>query len=659
MGRRKIEIKAIKDDRNRSVTFLKRKHGLFKKAHELSVLCSVDVAVIVFGQNKKLYEYSSGDINQTLARYQYFGVPHEHKGPNDFADKGGGDDDEDDDDNIPSDQPDNPSPPHHGVVPQHPGLPAQPNFQQVRHGTPSASPPVPNGMYQHRMGTPPQPGSRPASRTHVRRQSSNLVPENHPRAQASQSMGPSRGGYPPYPSNNAFYHQQQAAHHGMHPPHPQGTPPMSQHHYTHPPGPQHQMQHLYLQEQQQQQQQQQQQRRAMPANMAVHGQQEQNPQHLQTPRGPSRPFQSPPPPGTQGATQGHVRAQGPYAPPRQPQPDQRQMMANQQWDQRQQQEAAYRGMNRRRDSVSRRSESIDVESSVRKQSDGGHQQQPQAQRYGGPSALPSPKPPPRNSSTSGTPSMASPGRVNSVASDAKRPRLTVQIPGEGSDDNEATADGESSSTSNNNKTSQRGGAGDSTSKTSAATPARAGATESSHSSGIVLPAPSPRSASAGAILSAGATGPTNPFARPNLPAKQNSSTSIPGVGGPTSNNTGGITSGSNNTSSNSGPDSSRDNIASPMSALPSRVMGGDGNYMSSPSSMFPELGWGSHGGSNNLASPAIYQPTPVATHGPSWRDPAPPPTSDTKVGGGEAGEKRKEIDGEGSGSQVSHKRARP
>ncbi|KKY16920.1 putative srf-type transcription factor [Diplodia seriata] len=71
MGRRKIEIKAIKDDRNRSVTFLKRKGGLFKKAHELSVLCSVDVAVIIFGHNKKLYEFSSGDIHETIGRYQY------------------------------------------------------------------------------------------------------------------------------------------------------------------------------------------------------------------------------------------------------------------------------------------------------------------------------------------------------------------------------------------------------------------------------------------------------------------------------------------------------------------------------------------------------------------------------------------------------------
>jgi MADS-box transcription factor len=52
-------------------TFLKRKGGLFKKAHELSVLCSVDVAVIVFGNNKKLYEYSSSDIGEILQRHNF------------------------------------------------------------------------------------------------------------------------------------------------------------------------------------------------------------------------------------------------------------------------------------------------------------------------------------------------------------------------------------------------------------------------------------------------------------------------------------------------------------------------------------------------------------------------------------------------------------
>ena len=37
------------------------------------MLCSVDVAVIIFGHNKKLYEFSSGDINETIGRYQYVG----------------------------------------------------------------------------------------------------------------------------------------------------------------------------------------------------------------------------------------------------------------------------------------------------------------------------------------------------------------------------------------------------------------------------------------------------------------------------------------------------------------------------------------------------------------------------------------------------------
>ncbi len=44
---------------------------MFKKAHELSVLCSVDVAVFIFGSNKKLYEYSSGDMRELIHRYTY------------------------------------------------------------------------------------------------------------------------------------------------------------------------------------------------------------------------------------------------------------------------------------------------------------------------------------------------------------------------------------------------------------------------------------------------------------------------------------------------------------------------------------------------------------------------------------------------------------
>ncbi|KAF9055921.1 hypothetical protein BJ165DRAFT_459402 [Panaeolus papilionaceus] len=72
MGRRKIEIQPITHERNRSVTFLKRKNGLFKKAYELGVLCSVDVAVIIFeerpGHDLKLHQYSSSDIRDIIQR---------------------------------------------------------------------------------------------------------------------------------------------------------------------------------------------------------------------------------------------------------------------------------------------------------------------------------------------------------------------------------------------------------------------------------------------------------------------------------------------------------------------------------------------------------------------------------------------------------------
>lgn len=70
MGRRKIRIEPIKDDRNRQVTFLKRKQGLMKKAYELSVLCNCEVALIIFNnQNNKLVQYASTDMDKVLMRY--------------------------------------------------------------------------------------------------------------------------------------------------------------------------------------------------------------------------------------------------------------------------------------------------------------------------------------------------------------------------------------------------------------------------------------------------------------------------------------------------------------------------------------------------------------------------------------------------------------
>ncbi|KAH7881955.1 hypothetical protein F5I97DRAFT_1939681 [Phlebopus sp. FC_14] len=117
MGRRKIEIQPITHERNRSVTFLKRKNGLFKKAYELGVLCSVDVAVIIFeeraGHHLKLYQYCSGDIHDIVQRHIRYDGEKDTRAPHDFAnntntkleDNADGDDDEVDDDDpdaIPS-----------------------------------------------------------------------------------------------------------------------------------------------------------------------------------------------------------------------------------------------------------------------------------------------------------------------------------------------------------------------------------------------------------------------------------------------------------------------------------------------------------------------------------------------------------------------------
>ncbi|KAF8147482.1 hypothetical protein B0H34DRAFT_668312 [Crassisporium funariophilum] len=93
MGRRKIEIQPITHERNRSVTFLKRKNGLFKKAYELGVLCSVDVAVIIFedrpGHDLKLHQYSSSDIRDIVQKQVRHQGEKDIKIPGDFSGAGG------------------------------------------------------------------------------------------------------------------------------------------------------------------------------------------------------------------------------------------------------------------------------------------------------------------------------------------------------------------------------------------------------------------------------------------------------------------------------------------------------------------------------------------------------------------------------------------
>ena len=73
MGRNKINIERITNDRNRQATFTKRKNGLIKKAMELSILCDCEIALICFNStNNKIFVYSSGDIEKTLLRFTEF-----------------------------------------------------------------------------------------------------------------------------------------------------------------------------------------------------------------------------------------------------------------------------------------------------------------------------------------------------------------------------------------------------------------------------------------------------------------------------------------------------------------------------------------------------------------------------------------------------------
>ncbi|KAF7806285.1 MADS-box protein EJ2 [Senna tora] len=73
MGRGRVELKRIENKINRQVTFAKRRNGLLKKAYELSVLCDAEVALIIFSNRGKLYEFCSGpSMMKTLEKYQKY-----------------------------------------------------------------------------------------------------------------------------------------------------------------------------------------------------------------------------------------------------------------------------------------------------------------------------------------------------------------------------------------------------------------------------------------------------------------------------------------------------------------------------------------------------------------------------------------------------------
>lgn len=565
------------------MTFLKRKGGLFKKAHELSVLCSVDVAVIIFGHNKKLYEYSSGDINETIGRFQYYGGAHEHKGPADFADKGGGDDDEDDEGGEEGDEPRGTPDQHQMMQQAPPGVQHHPAFQHVRQGTPQGSPPMPNGVMPpqfQRVPFPLPPGSRPSSRAsqhpmqgpqqHIRRTSSNLVPPGHP----AHTQGPPPQPNYAYTPNPPFYNPQAAAQAQMQRLPGQATYP--------PPYPPQQMpQHPSIAQAMMQDSRRQSMPPAFPPPQAQM-QRNASDSMLQPPPM-NQPQPVPPPPQSQQPrptpSPQPPQQQQFASPPQMPQPkplpahakqnsiftpidDSRSMLA-QHWGPSNTSEQPRTEPAIKLEDGGPRAASIDVAAMQRAKTNGQSPQPP-------PRPLPrSPQPPPpaqapqRTASTSSIPIIGPPSRVGTNQAEPKRPRLKVQIPSEASGDEAATADSEGGSTS----VPQTG-------------------PQQPQQHGIVLPPPSP---SANALLSAGAQGPPNPFARPAPPMSTNPHAANRDV----------------------------NHIETPISALPSRFM--SDNLLPSPSTFYPEWGFGRSSDNNLLPSPLNFQ-TPVVSNGGSWRE---------------------------------------
>ncbi|KAJ0780836.1 putative transcription factor MADS-type1 family [Helianthus annuus] len=57
-GRQKIQMARMEKASNLLVTFSKRRCGLFTNASEFSILCGVEIAIIVFFPGKKVFSFS-------------------------------------------------------------------------------------------------------------------------------------------------------------------------------------------------------------------------------------------------------------------------------------------------------------------------------------------------------------------------------------------------------------------------------------------------------------------------------------------------------------------------------------------------------------------------------------------------------------------------
>ncbi|KAK3225428.1 hypothetical protein Dsin_005290 [Dipteronia sinensis] len=71
MGRVKLEIKRLESTSNRQVTYSKRRNGILKKAKELSILCDIDIVLLMFSPTGRptLFHGQRSNIEEVIARF--------------------------------------------------------------------------------------------------------------------------------------------------------------------------------------------------------------------------------------------------------------------------------------------------------------------------------------------------------------------------------------------------------------------------------------------------------------------------------------------------------------------------------------------------------------------------------------------------------------
>lgn len=71
MGRVKLKIKKLENSSGRQVTYSKRRAGILKKAKELSILCDIDLVLLMFSPTGKP-TLCVGDRRYLLILHLYF-----------------------------------------------------------------------------------------------------------------------------------------------------------------------------------------------------------------------------------------------------------------------------------------------------------------------------------------------------------------------------------------------------------------------------------------------------------------------------------------------------------------------------------------------------------------------------------------------------------